>query len=170
MGRRVSSMARDFPQFEPARNSRGRSRGEVRRWRSRQGGSRRYIKGYGTPSRAVRLPLPRPRTGKSVRARYRADRDEIAARYAQWEIIGPAEIRDVESDARYFTPHTSPLDAALRPYNERPPELAPTIDAAVSFLLAVFLRRYVTYCARLGEYAAMNAAARLFADIKAAAT
>src|SRR5262245_8756376 len=89
-----------------------------------------------------------PRTGKWVGARYRADRQEIAARYAEWEIIGGPEIRDVDSDARCFTPHTSPLDAALRRYSERPPELQPVVDAAEAFLLAVFLRRYVTYCAR----------------------
>jgi hypothetical protein len=32
-------------------------------------------------------------TGKWVKARYRAERDEIAARYATWEIIGEPEIR-----------------------------------------------------------------------------
>jgi hypothetical protein len=53
--------------------------------------------------------------------------------------------------------------------NERPPELQPTIDAAEAFLLAVFLRRYVTYCARRGRFAAMNGAARLHAEIGAAA-
>jgi hypothetical protein len=45
-----------------------------------------------------------PRTGDWVRARVRADREELAARYSQWEIIGPAQIRDVGPDARYFTP------------------------------------------------------------------
>jgi len=106
-----------------------------------------------------------PRTGKWTRARYRADRDEIAARYAEWEIIEPAEIRNVDLGARYFTPHTSSLDAALRNYRERPPELEPAIDAAEAFLLAVFLRRYVTYCARRGKLAAMNGAAQLYAGL-----
>jgi len=82
-----------------------------------------------------------PRTGKWIRARYRADRQEIASRYKEWEIVGPAEIREVDPHARYFTPHTSPLDAALRNYSERPPELGPTIDASEAFLLALFLRR-----------------------------
>jgi hypothetical protein len=45
-----------------------------------------------------------PRTGKWIRARYVAELHEIAARHAEFEIIGPAEIRDVDSDARYFTP------------------------------------------------------------------
>ena len=109
-----------------------------------------------------------PRTGKWIRGRYRADRDEIPARYAEWEIIGPAEIRDVDPGARYFTPHNS-LDAALRKYNERSPELEPAIDAAEAFLLAVFLRRYITYCARRGRYAAMNGAARLHSELGATA-
>ena len=105
------------------------------------------------------------RTGKWVRARYRADPLEIASRYAEWEIIGPAEIRDVDPDARRFTPHRSPLDTALQRHSERPPELQPAIDAAEAFLLAVFLRRYITYCARRRRYAAMNGAARLYANL-----
>jgi hypothetical protein len=43
------------------------------------------------------------------------------------------------------------------------------IDATEEFLLAVFLRRYVTYCARRGRFAAMTGAARLHAEIGAAA-
>ena len=33
------------------------------------------------------------RTGKWVRARYVATREEIATRYAEWEIIGEPELR-----------------------------------------------------------------------------
>ena len=61
------------------------------------------------------------------------------------------------------------MSAELRRYSERPPELGPAIDAAEAFLLAVFLRRYVTYCARRCRFAEMNGAARLFAQIRAAA-
>ena len=43
-------------------------------------------------------------TGKWVRARYLAERHEIAARYAEFEITGPPEIREVDADARYFNP------------------------------------------------------------------
>ena len=46
-----------------------------------------------------------PLTGKWKRARYVAERHEIAERFAEYEIVGPPEIRDVEPDARYFTPH-----------------------------------------------------------------
>ena len=41
-------------------------------------------------------------SGKWLKARYVAERHEIDARYAEWEIIGPPEIRDVDPDARYF--------------------------------------------------------------------
>ena len=46
-----------------------------------------------------------PRTGKWIRARYVAELHEIKQRYIEWEIIGPPEIREISSDARYFTPH-----------------------------------------------------------------
>jgi len=49
-----------------------------------------------------------PRTGKWLRARYVAELHEIKARYAEWEITGPAEIREVSTEARYFTPHRAP--------------------------------------------------------------
>src|SRR5678815_2259493 len=106
-----------------------------------------------------------PRTGKWMRARYRAERDEISSRYTEWEIIGTAEVRDVDPGARYFTPHAAPSDPPQPRHDEHPAERPPAIDAAEAFLLAVFLRRYVTYCARRGRYAAMNGAARLLAEL-----
>jgi hypothetical protein len=45
-----------------------------------------------------------PLTGKWVKARYLAERHEIAARYKEREIIGPPEIRGVDPDARSFSP------------------------------------------------------------------
>jgi hypothetical protein len=41
-----------------------------------------------------------PLTGKWVKARYVAELHEIAARYSEWEIMGPPEIRDVDPNAR----------------------------------------------------------------------
>ena len=79
---------------------------------------------------------PRPLCRRAARIKQRAK-----------EIIGPAEMQR-RAQMRYFTPHKSPLDAELRRYSERPPELQPAIDAVEAFLLAVFLRRYVTYCAQ----------------------
>ena len=125
----------------------------------------RYCR-YGTAPRILPFSLSPPRIGKWVRARYRSEQHEIASRYAEWAIIGPAEIRDVDPDARFFTPHKLPLDAQFRRYSERPPELQPAVDAAEAFLLAVFLRRYVTYCARRRRFAAMNGAARLYTNLR----
>ena len=42
------------------------------------------------------------RTGRWVKARYMATREEIAARYAEWEIIGCGEER--RSATGYFNP------------------------------------------------------------------
>ncbi len=66
-------------------------------------------------------------TGKWVKARYLAERQEIAARYAEWEIIGPPEIRDVDPHARYFTPWKVVSHAELMGMEERPPELQPHV-------------------------------------------
>ena len=116
-------------------------------------------------------------TGKWVRARYRAERDEIARRYPEYEITGPPEIREGNADARRFTPHSRQEAAGrtLRFDEKRPdvqPHLAapPAIDIAEADLLRLFLRRYVTYCARRRRFASMNGAVRLFAELGVAAT
>src|SRR4030095_16540399 len=107
-----------------------------------------------------------PRTGKWVRARYVAELHEIKQRYAEFEITGPPEIRDVDPDAPYFASHfNAMISAELRRFRERPPELQPVMDALEAFLVRAFLRRYITYCARRGKYAAMHGAARLFAEV-----
>jgi hypothetical protein len=124
------------------------------------------------------------RTGKWTRARYVAELHEIKARYAQWEIIGPAEIRDVNPDARYFHPLVGAAPGKPRPVKEQPknpprdpkkdppvkepPDEDPeTLDSLERFLLRVFLRRYVTYCARRRSFAAMQGAARLLGAVRA---
>ena len=112
-----------------------------------------------------------PRTGKWIRARYVAELHEIRQRHAEFEIIGPPEIRDVDPDAGYFAPHFNVMmDAEMRRFRERPPELQPAIDAHEAFLVRTFLRRYVTYCARRQRFAAMNGAARLYAEASASVT
>jgi hypothetical protein len=47
-------------------------------------------------------------TGKWKRARYVAARHVIAERFAEFEIIGPPEIREVDPATRYFSPHRNP--------------------------------------------------------------
>jgi hypothetical protein len=43
-----------------------------------------------------------PRTGRWVRARYKATPDEIASRYVEWELTGPGEER--QPLVGYFNP------------------------------------------------------------------
>lgn len=112
-----------------------------------------------------------PLTGKWVKARYVAERHVIAARHAEWEIIGPPEIRDVDPDARYFTPWKVVSQSGVMRGQDLPemqPHLArpPAIDPMEAFLSALFLRRYVT-CARARRYQQMQGAAQLHKEITA---
>jgi hypothetical protein len=102
-------------------------------------------------------------TGRWVRARYKATREDItAAGYAKWEITGPAEIRDPQNDGRYFHPFPIMSHAELMRTLEPRPDMAPVVDAMEAFLVRVFLRRYVTWCARARHYDRVPGAAALF--------
>ena len=101
------------------------------------------------------------RTGKWVRARYRATPGEIAARHAQWELLGPPEARP-DGPVRMFNPASKLITyAELMRLEDRPPDLHPTIADDERTLLCLFLRRYVTWCARSRRYARMQGAAAL---------
>jgi hypothetical protein len=113
-----------------------------------------------------------PLTGKWIRARYKAEIDVIAERFAEWAIIGPAEFR--EANPVGFNPYRQPIPhAELMRLEEPAPEInphqkePPGIDRIEYFLLAVFLRRYVRYCARRRRFAQMAGAARMFQEIRA---
>ena len=90
-----------------------------------------------------------PVTGKWVRARYVATREEIAKANAEWEIIGPPETREVDRHARYFTPFRVKRHAEAMRMFDTPPQLnphlerPPAIDSVECFLTTLFLRRYV---------------------------
>ena len=72
----------------------------------------------------------------------------------------------MDLNGRYFAPHFNVMmNAEMRRFRERPPEIEPAIDGIEAYLVRTFLRRYVTYCARRGRFAAMNGAARLFAVV-----
>jgi hypothetical protein len=117
-------------------------------------------------------------TGKWVRARYLAERRVIAERYAEWEITGPPELRP-RGYATTFRPWREPPNrsAHLPPVEEPPPDHGPTPDPAPTeepppiedqlerFLVLLFLRRYVTWCARTRRFAEMNRAALLHRTI-----
>ena len=113
-----------------------------------------------------------PVSGKWKRARHVAELHEIAAQNAEWEIIGPPEIRDVDPHARHFHPYRVIEHAKLKRLQEQPPQInphleqPPAIDAAERFLVALFLRRYVTYCARRRRFAQMQGAAQLYRDVR----
>jgi hypothetical protein len=110
-------------------------------------------------------------TKKWVRARHVAQLHVIAERYAQWQIIGSPEIRS--GSATTFSPSAAlkPLARSARahlpPAEEPPPDHGPTPDPPPveqpppiedqleRFLVLLFLRRYVTYCARRRRYAQM---------------
>jgi hypothetical protein len=86
-----------------------------------------------------------PRTGKWVRARYVATLAEIEARYREWEVVGPAEVRG-DTPVQMFQPALPRLaDAPL----ELQPHLAtpPGIDATLPFREANSAR----VCQRLGR-------------------
>ena len=100
-----------------------------------------------------------PLTGRWVKARYKATREDIAGGHAEWEIIGPVEVRDPDASARRFDPHH---------VVDPPPQPHPDLDPDERFLIAVFLRRYVTFCARTGRFGQMAGAARLYRAIAAA--
>lgn len=101
-----------------------------------------------------------PLTGKWVRARYKATREDIAARYSVWELTGPPEVRDPIGG--YFNPlrrlsaNTERSDGVDR---------EPQLSEGERFLVLLFLRRYVTYCARRKRWVQMGGAAQLHSDI-----
>jgi len=110
-------------------------------------------------------------TGKWVAARYVAELHEIEARHTEWQLTGPPEVRELAGKGRYFTPYPLVVHADLKRLSEPPPSVnphlegPPTIDAVERYLVALFLRRYVTYCARRGRFAQMQGAARLRREV-----
>jgi hypothetical protein len=112
-----------------------------------------------------------PRTGRWINARYKAAPHEIAARHAEWEITGPAEIRSPIGGS--FNPYRVVSHRELKGWEEPAPQInphlerPPTIDAAECFLTSLFLRRYIAYCARRRRYAHLQGAARLYREMTA---
>ena len=53
-------------------------------------------------------------TGNWVEARYVAEQHEIATRHAQYELLGPPEVREVNPDARYISPWRKQAPALQR--------------------------------------------------------
>ena len=91
--------------------------------------------------------------------------------HAEWEIIGPAELRSPVGGA--FNPYWVVPHAEFKRLQEPAPQInphldrPPAVDAVECFLTVLLLRRYVTYCARRRRYAQMHGAARLYGEIVA---
>jgi len=80
-------------------------------------------------------------------------------------------VRELAASARSFHPYPLVAHADVMRLSEQAPQInphleqPPAIDALERFLVALFLRRYVTYCARRGRFAQMQGAARLRDEI-----
>jgi len=70
--------------------------------------------------------------------------------HSEWELVGPAEVRDIDPSARYFTPWNVVPHTELMRLEQSAPELQPhlakppRIDERESFLTSLFLRRYIS--------------------------
>jgi hypothetical protein len=110
-----------------------------------------------------------PVTGRWVTARYKDTIEDIAATHAEWEIIGPAEVRTPIGES--FNPYRVVPHAELKRLEEVAPQISPhlerppAIDSFERVLALLFLRRYVTYCARRGRLAQMQGAAVLYRQV-----
>jgi hypothetical protein len=100
-------------------------------------------------------------TGKWVKARYVAERHVIAERYAEWEIVGPPELRG--SVGGHFSPWRGV--SAVTSEQTEGVDTSPALRDDERPLVLLFLRRYVAYCARRRRFAAMEGAARLYRSV-----
>ena len=108
-----------------------------------------------------------PVTGKWVRARYRATVQDIAARYATWEITGPV-VRPASPSTGFDPFRRLVAHTEWARLSETAPQVEATpADPLERALVETFLRRYVTYCARRRRFAAMNGAAALLHAVRA---
>jgi hypothetical protein len=89
-----------------------------------------------------------------------AQRHVIAERYKEWEITGPPEIRG-DGEQGYFRPYPPP---AQKPIGNVQRE--PGLDKDERYFVLLFLRRYVTWCARRRRFAQMQGAAQLFTGVR----
>jgi len=95
-----------------------------------------------------------------VRVRYLAERHVIAEHYKEWEITGPPDIRG-DREYGHFSPfppaRNAPAANVLR---------EPELKKDERYLVLLFLRRYIRYCARRRWYGRMEGAAQLFCGVR----
>jgi hypothetical protein len=102
--------------------------------------------------------------GKWITARYKAGLDEIAARYTEWEIIGPPEMHWPVGGS--FTPFRDkrPDDSSLLMH----PHRANAIDKHERWLVMLFLQRYIIWCARRRDVRPLRGALELLSEVAGA--
>jgi len=66
------------------------------------------------------------RTGRWIKARYEATPEEIAARHAEWEITGPAEVRMPTGGS--FHPYRAVPHRELKRLREAAPQINPHLE------------------------------------------
>lgn len=100
-------------------------------------------------------------TQKMVKARYAAEKHEIAKRYTEWELEGVERVLPdlVPGERLPFNNYSPGLPA--RPQVDPNVIQDPSLLPVEAMLARVFLRRHVTWCARTKRYAAMQGAAAL---------
>jgi hypothetical protein len=126
--------------------------------------------GYPTALVLYRFRYFDPVSKRWVKARYVAQRHEIAERYARWEIVGEPELRRLGGTGSFNPFRSASADGSKERAMDASAEIVEpeAIDGREAFLLRLFLRRYVTWCARARRYAAMEGAALLHQRIGAA--
>jgi hypothetical protein len=105
-----------------------------------------------------------PLTGKWYRARFKASAEQILEHAGEWIVDGPPESYAPLGATPSFQPFpTRPPHVRLLLHPQR--EAPPAIDTLERFLAALFLRRYVTYCARRRRFAKAQGAAILAREL-----
>jgi hypothetical protein len=109
--------------------------------------------------------LRNPLTGKWHLARWKASAEEIAAQNGEWIIDGdPVVYRTLGATSNFQPwgrrPAPSP-SVEMHPQRSSPP----AIDPQERFLALTFLRRYVTYSTRRGQYGRADGAAALYREL-----
>ena len=106
-----------------------------------------------------------PVSGTWIKSSYKATLKDIAAHYAEWMIAGEPEVHGNVAPASTFDPHHRWTDGAVSTADANAEVIGSgqlrALDSLSATLVATFLRRYVTWCARTRRYSAMNGAARL---------
>ena len=103
-----------------------------------------------------------PLTGKWYRARWQASLAEIESHAGEWMVDGPPTVYPTlgaTSNFQSYRAAASPRSVEMHPQRDG------ALDELERFLARLFLRRYVTYCARRSQFQRMNGAVELWREL-----